>query len=302
MQDPWHSDYYKDKPRVERPAKYWFSYRLNKYLEPMAIKKVDGLISVSENYINKLKIRYPLIKDIPAATITFGAFNPDLKIAVDNRHEFRSLIQPGFKNIVYVGRGGNDMHKAIRPAFEALKKGLSIQPELFSKIKFYFIGTSYAPQGQGNATILPLAREYGIENSVTEITDRISYYHSLVTLLQADALFIPGSDDPQYTASKIYPYLLTQKPLLAIFNKNSNAVEILSSCAKNATVLTSDEGQQALTDKLYQLLHQWANNIFSPVSLSKHFEEYSAENLTGKQVQLFEHALKHFERLQLITK
>jgi hypothetical protein len=302
MQDPWHSDYYKDKPREQRPAKYWFSYRLNKYLESIAIKNVDGLISVSESYINNLKTRYPVIKDIPAVTITFGAFKPDIKIAEDNRHEFESLLQPGFKNIVYVGRGGNDMWKAIKPVFEALKKGLGTQPELFSKIKFYFIGTSYAPKGQGNATILPLARQYGVENNVTEITDRISYYHSLITLIKADALFIPGSDDPQYTASKIYPYLLTQKPLLAIFNKNSNAVEILNNCTKNATVLTFDEEQHGLIDKLYQLLHQWANNIFSPLSLSKNFEDYSAENLTSKQVQLFDQALEHFERLQLITK
>jgi hypothetical protein len=29
MQDPWHTDHYKTKPKNERPAKYWFSYRLN---------------------------------------------------------------------------------------------------------------------------------------------------------------------------------------------------------------------------------------------------------------------------------
>jgi hypothetical protein len=294
MQDPWHSDYYKDKPKEEQPAKYWFSYRLNKYLEPVAMKQVDGLISVSENYITNLKTRYPEIKGVPGAAVTFGAFEPDVKIAADNQNQFTSILQPGFKNIVYTGRGGTDMHKAIKPVFEALKEGLTNQPELFGKLKFYFIGTSYAPKGEGVPTILPLARLCGVDNNVVEIVDRISYYHSLVTLQQADALFIPGSDDPQYTASKIYPYLLIQKPLLAIFNKSSNAVEILNKCTENSTILTFNGEQMDVTGTIYQLLDQWANGIFCPVKLLEGFEEFSAKDLTGKQVELFDQAVKYF--------
>ncbi|HEY4198218.1 MAG TPA: glycosyltransferase [Mucilaginibacter sp.] len=295
MQDPWHSDYYQDKPKEQQPPKYWFSYRLNKYLEPIAMKQVDGLIGVSESYINNLKARYPEIRKIPQSTITFGAFEPDIKIAEDNQQQFTSLLQPGFINIVYTGRGGTDMHKAISPVFETIKTGLVDQPELFDKLKFYFIGTSYAPKGEGVPTILPLAKKYGVDGNVIEVTGRISYYHSLVTLQQADALFIPGSDDPQYTASKIYPYLLMQKPLLAIFNRNSNAVEVLNKCAENATVLTFGEGAANIMDGLSKILTQWANGIFSPIKLLKQFENYSASNLTGKQVELFNQAINYFE-------
>lgn len=52
MQDPWHSDYYLDKSKNQRPKKYWFSYRLHRYLEPIAMKHVSGLISVSKAYID----------------------------------------------------------------------------------------------------------------------------------------------------------------------------------------------------------------------------------------------------------
>ncbi len=227
MQDPWHSDYYFNKPKSEQPPKYWFAYRLNKYLEPIAIKNADGLISVSAAYIDELKSRYPVIQNIPAATITFGAFEPDLQIAKDNQKLFTSLLNDRFVNVVYIGRGGKDMHKAISPVFEALQTGLHTNKELFNKIKLYFIGTSYAPTGQGIATILPLARQYGIEEHVVEVTDRISYYQTLLTLQQAHALFIPGSDDSKYTASKIFPYLLTRKPVLAIFNAASSAIPIM---------------------------------------------------------------------------
>ena len=296
MQDPWHSNYYQGKPKNQQPKKYWFSYRLNKYLEPVAMKQVDGLISVSGHYIEDLKNRYLELKNKPSAVITFGFFKPDLKIASANKSNFNSLLKAGFKNIVYVGRGGLDMHKAIAPVFEALKKGLIAEPDLFGKLKFYFIGTSYAPAGKEIATIMPLAMQYGVEGNVVEITSRISYYHTLLTLQQADALFIPGSDDPKYTASKIYPYLLAEKPLLAIFNKNSSAMSILNKCAANAKVLTFDEKDNSfLSYALYKMLEDWSNNLFKPVILSNEFEKYGAQNLTEKQTELFNKTLKYFE-------
>jgi hypothetical protein len=294
MQDPWYSVHYKNKPRDQRPPKYWVAYTLHKYLESIAIKQVDGLISVSDNYIDDLKNRYPIIKNIPAATITFGAYESDVKVAAENQNQFIPLLQAGFINIVYIGRGGTDMHKAITPVFEALKNGLSGEPELFKKLKFYFIGTSYAPAGEGTPTILPLAKQHGVEQYVVEITDRIGYFHALTTLLQANALFIPGSDDSKYTASKVFPYLLTQKPLLAIFNKTSNAVQVLNECSNNATVLTFNNTETNLTEALYPILYNWANSLFEPVKLSANFEKYSSKNLTGKQTELFNKAISHF--------
>jgi hypothetical protein len=287
MQDPWHSDYYQDKPKEQQPRKYWFSYRLNKYLEPIAMKNVDGLISVSENYITVLKDRYPHIKGIPQATITFGAYAPDLQIAADNRKTFKPLLSPAFKNIVYIGRGGTDMHKALAVLFKALKKGIDTDSTLFNNLRFYFIGTSYAPIGQGKPSILTIAHEYGVQNSVVEITDRITYYHTLLSLQQANALFIPGSDDPDYTASKLYPYLLTKKPLLAIFNKQSSVVSIIEQCTRYATVLTMPGDDDTTDNKLYCLLTDWAKGDLQNIELTGEFDKYSALSLTMQQVAIF---------------
>jgi len=287
MQDPWHSDYYRDKPKAQQPKKYWLSYRMNKYLEPIAMKPVGGLISVSDDYIETLKERYPQIKQVPSATITFGSFPRDMEIAAENAPQFKRLLNPEYKNIVYVGRGGMDMYKAIRPVFEAIKTGISDSPDLFNKLKFYFIGTSYAPDGQGNPTIAPLAKEYGVENNVIEITDRIGYYHTLITLQQADALFIPGSDDPKYTASKIYPYLLSHKPLLSIFNSASNAVAILEEygCNFNYTYDATEDLQNKISIFLSNLVK---NQIEQQVYSKTAEEKYSAKNMTMRQCALFD--------------
>jgi hypothetical protein len=286
MQDPWHSEYYRDKAKHQRPPKYWLSYRLNKFLEPKAMKQAGGLIGVSQQYIDTLRQRYPALKDIPSDTITFGAFDPDMGIASANAANFTPLLHPGTKNIVYIGRGGKDMYSAIRPVFEALKKEQSADAELKKKIKLYFIGTSYAPNGQGEPTILPLAKEYGIEQLVVELTDRIGYYHTLATLQQANALFVPGSDDPAYTASKIYPYLLTRKPLLAIFNAQSPALAVLKEFGvENAY---SYEKTPDLTEKITGFLTRTIDGNAIAIQYDENaIQNYSARMMTKRQCDLF---------------
>lgn len=285
MQDPWHSDYYINKPKNEQPPKYWFAYRLNKYLEPVAIKNADGLISVSSAYIDGLKSRYPVIQNIPAATITFGSFEPDLQIANDNQKLFTGLLDDGFTNVVYIGRGGKDMHKAISPVFETLQTRLKQDKEQYNKIKFYFIGTSYAPAGQGIATILPLAKQYGIEDHVVEITDRISYYQTLLTLQQANALFIPGSDDPKYTASKIFPYLLTKKPVLAVFNAASSAIPIMQQYGVQHVYSYDNITPENLLSFFEQLIQAGLKPIEYNADAVK---KYSAQEMTLAQCTLFD--------------
>lgn len=286
MQDPWYSEHYKSKPAHHRPPKYGVAYSLHKYLEAIAMKNVGGLISVSENYITDLQHRYPEISNIPSAVITFGAFEPDLKIAADNKAQFKSILDPSTKNVVYIGRGGIDLHKAIIPVFEALAKRLADKSGSFNKLKFYFIGTSYAPAGMGIQSIMPLAKQYGLESYVIEIPERISYYHTLLTLQQADALFIAGSDDPKYTASKIYPYLLTGKPLLAIFNSQSSATAILQEYESQHAY--SYDATPALDLKVYDFLKQVLNGtIEMPEYNIQAIKKYSGQNMTMLQCAFF---------------
>ena len=294
MQDPWHSDYYLNKPKNEQPAKFWFSYQLNKYLEPIALKKVDGLISVSMAYINTLKLRYFGLSKIPTSVITFGAFEEDFVIAKKNA----SHLTPAFirlekmTHLVYVGRGGNDMEKAIRLLFEAFKSGLQQDSENFNKLRIHFIGTSYAPFGKGKHTIYPIAKEYGLQNLVEEQTDRIPYYQGIQTLLHADALFIPGSDDPQYTASKIYPYILARKPLLVIFNPASSASDIIQKC-NAGTVVNLLDSKNAI-EEIYSFLLDLTNNPRKPKETNwDEFKSYSAENMTKRQCELFDKVISN---------
>lgn len=264
-QDPWVSDYYQEHPEVVPPGgrlKYGLASWLNRRQEPRVLRECSGITSVSAAYPEQLAKRYPWLEvvetgdlkpetgstepagfpDSPPLKSQVSVFSSQLSSLVlpfpGDARDFervkqegirQSVFDPndGLKHWVYVGRGGADMALAVRAIFSALHSALRSQPSGLHALRLHFIGTSYAAAGQGVKTIEPLAREYGLERQVIEHPDRIPYSETLRCLLDADALIIPGSDDPGYTASKIYPYLLAEKPLLAVFHEQSSVVELI---------------------------------------------------------------------------
>ncbi len=286
LQDPWHSEYYEDKPKHQRPPKYWFSYRLNKFTEAIAIKAAAGLISVSQTYLNDVKQRYPQLMNLPERVITFGTAGADFEIACLNKSRFNCLLDKSYRNITYIGRGGEDMHQALTMVFSAMQQGLKEQPVTFEQLRFTFIGTSYAPAGQGSPTIAPLAVAYGLDKYVAEHTDRISYYHTLSTLMESDALLIPASDAPGYTASKLYPYLSTCKPLLVVLDEQSPAAAVLKEYGA-PYVYNFDEPKAAISGA-YSFLRKTAETGIP----QQHYHtgavhKYSAENIAAQQCNFF---------------
>lgn len=300
MQDPWHSTYYLDKPLSQRPPKHWFSYRLNKFLEPIAMNKVDGIISVSNAYISLLKNRYKQISRIPTKVITFGYFKQDFEIADNFKSEIRSVISSKYEilNLVYIGRGGYDMQPAIRNLLLAFKELLEVEYELAKKLRFTFIGTSYAAGGRGKKTFLPIAEELDLTEYVVEQPDRISFYESIKGLQSADGLIIPGSADPGYTASKLFPYILARKPLLAIFNRASSAYQIVEECKAGCVVDLSENNTVEIIQNF--LLSFLKNPFQQPDTDWLKFERYSAEAMTERQCNVFDSVI--FKQPSEITK
>jgi len=297
MQDPWLSDYYKDKPKSQRPPKYWLSHMLNRLLEPLTMRRVDALISVSEAYTDTLRKRYPWITPKMCITLPFGASDQDFRILKEHVPK-NTYFQAGDGHLhgVYVGRGGHDMATALRIIFGALRIGLEKSPELFGKVRLYFIGTDYATDDRAKKTIEPIAVEYELVEYVEEYPYRISYFDALEMLCQADFLIIPGSDDPQYTASKIYPYILARKPLMAVFHRQSSVVNLLRT-TKAGSVVEFTESRN-LEEQMIELCQIWKDILerlpFSPETDWEIFEPYTAREMTRKQCAVFDSILKGF--------
>lgn len=290
IQDPWRSDFYLNKPKAERPPKFFITYNIDKYLEAITVPKADGIISVSKGYCDTFMHRYPTLKPKQFRVIPFGASSYDFEIMKQNITAVSTVSFKSDKiNMVYIGRGGHDMRFALEIIFGAFKKGLDEYPKLFSNVHFWFIGTSYAPPGTGVCTIKPLANEINIGKYVTEITDRLPYFETLFLLDKADVLIIPGSTDTNYTASKIFPYILAQKPLLVVFHKLSSVIDILNRLNFNKVVQFENNFsyETYIDDCLIIFYELLIGNTLASFNMEI-FKDYSAETQTNKQVDFFE--------------
>ena len=289
IQDPWRSDFYLDKPKNERPPKFRISYAIDKYLERKTVPFADGIISVSKSYIDVFKKRYTNFKAY-CEVIPFAGFEKDFEILDEVTIPKDLILSKDCINIVYVGRGGHDMKMSLGCYFQALDQLNNQDPDLFKKVRTYFIGTSYAPKGKGIPTILPLAKEMSLNDSVFEITDRQEYFVTLKLLKSADILFVPGSSDSSYTASKIYPYILAEKPLIACFHEESSVVKILKSHTDSSVVtFNTKEGITSIQiDEMRTAIIRGINqNSVNMCYDKKGFQPYLAASMTKSVINLF---------------
>jgi len=298
IQDPWLSDYYEKNLTAERPPKYRIARGAHGVLEPWTMKKTDGIIAVSADYIETLRRRYPWLQDTPCATLPFGASAADFTL-LDRHPQANRHFAPGDGRAhgVYAGRGGSDLSTALDILFGALRSGLELRPDVFDRVKLHFVGTDYAKDGRAKKTITPAAERAGLTARVSEDTTRLPYFEALQLLKDSNFLLVVGSDDPAYTASKIYPYILARKPLLAIVHERSPLVAVLRETRAATTVVTfssaCDDAEK--TAAAACLTASWGAMLEAapraPDTDWARFERYTAREMTRRQCELFDRVL-----------
>jgi hypothetical protein len=292
MHDPWHSDYYETHPDATRPPKYAVVQRLHAVLERWTMARADGIISVSSDYLDVLRGRYPRLRDVPQATITFGASRADFDL-LSRRPQANRHFVPGDGQLhgVYVGAGGAAMAPALRLLFRALRQGRVSVPETFSRVMLHFVGTDYAPGDRARKTVEPLAHQCGVGDLVREDTNRLSYFGALQLLVDADFLVVIGSDDPAYTPSKIYPYIQARKPILAVLHERSPAVALLRE-TNAACVVTFSSDEPMIDAAVERVSGAWRQLLercpAGPSTDWGRFENYWAREMTRRQCSLFD--------------
>lgn len=287
MQDPWRNDYYLKFKPSERPKKFWFDYALNKHFEAWTMPHADGLISVAPGYIETLKERYSVLAGIPSLTLTFGASDIDFKVLDSVNIPNRFFSKGENINIVYVGVTPPPMAYTIRALFKSVSDNRNNDGQ-FKKIRFFFLGTSYAPRHLAVETVMPLAKEYGIKDIVFEEVVRLPYFETLTIIKDADFAIIPGTRDSDYTASKLFPYILAKINILAVFHKNSSVSKIIDSLNAGDYITFTEESVDELSLKITPKLREILNRLpYTPKTNWENFQQYKADFKTREQLNLF---------------
>ena len=295
FQDPWLSNYYQTQGKEAIPPggrlKYGFAQFMARQLEPRAMQYVHHVTSVSSAYPKILQQRYPWLKSKQFTVLPFGAPEPDFELLA-NLDIKQNIFNPndGKVHWVYVGRGGLDMTKALTALFMAIKANRQENPQLWETVQLHFVGTSYAPKGRESKTVEPVAIACGVGDLITEHPLRIPYFEALQVLKDSQGILLIGSDDSNYSASKVYPCILARKPILGIFHEKSLVVDVIQQTAAGEIVTFSSKDKpenliKQLKVKITQLLNLAES---SPPNINwSTFEPYTARSMTNKLCQIF---------------
>jgi hypothetical protein len=291
LQDLWFSEYFDG--RSERPPggklKYGMSQRLARWMEPRVLKSASHIISVSPTYPKTLLQRYSWLSADRFTVLPFGVAENDFEL-LSSFAVRQTVFDPsdGKRHWVYVGAGGVAMTMSIKPFFEALRRVRNNGGRQFDNLVVHFVGTDYANGDRARETFKPVAAEYGVADVVQEIPSRISYLESLKCLVDAEALIVPGSDDPGYTASKIYPYIMANKPMLSIFHEDSSVVDVLR--ATNAGTLVTFKNEHECDRMASEIETRWfKSDCNQPRPVDRNgLQPYLASEMTRRQCAVFD--------------
>jgi hypothetical protein len=275
-------------------SRHWWSTRVARILEPIAVGKASLITGVAEGYYKGVQERHPKLTE----KCVFGAM-PYGGEASDHASVKAFALRPylfrkGEKKIfVYAGAM---LPNAYEP-LEAIFSAISSDRELFSDVEFHFIGTGKIANDPGSYNIRPHAERHGLWGSVVfEYPQRIPYLDVLVHLEAADAVFILGSTDRHYTPSKTYQGVLSRKPILAVLHAESTAVDILRS-AHAGIVIDFPEGKCAETlthgfSGAFRTFREFSAD-FDPdrVDLDS-FNRFSARAVTAQLADFLDEAMK----------
>jgi hypothetical protein len=288
-QDPWWSDYYARHPDVPPPggrlrygAMQWYA----RCHEPRVARAAAAHVVVSPGYVDLLRGRYPTIPKDRFSVLPFAAAGSDRLVALSRRGRG---FPAGAKQRwwVYAGRGGKDLHFALSAFFDALHAGRLASPQRYADLGILFVGTAY--DGRDRSTgIATLARERGVGDMVVEQPERIGQMETYRLFEAAEALIVPGSDDPAYVPSKLAPYLLTGKPILGLFHAASPAHQVAGVHAATRFLSFRETGAAALARLREQIGALWFGRPLPARAVDVDLGALEAAEMTARLCAIFD--------------
>ena len=258
-------------------------------LEPVVTHAADAITAVSVGTYEEIRARDDALGDKLWDAIPLGGEPADIEYLRAHPRPNRCFDwSDGRVHVCYVGTLLPAGIETLRAVLQAVALLRNRRPELYRRLRFHFVGTSNQSAADAPQRVLPVAREMGVSDCVTEVASRIPYLDALTVQCQASVILMMGSSEPHYTASKLYPALLAKRPLLAVYHEASSVVAALGRIVRPAVarVVTYNDTQRAAAqvEAIYGALSSLAENPTydaSAVDLGA-MTDWSAQRLAGK--------------------
>jgi len=285
--DPWVHNFPGSNKILSR---HWFSTKLAKILEPIAVRKASLITGVAEGYYAPVLQRNPhLNTQAIRGAMPYGGEENDHTVATALQKQ--PYLFKKVQNKMQFVYAGAMLPKAYEP-LEEIFKAIAANKNQFNDAEFHFIGTGKLANDPLSFNIKPYAEKYGLWNTIVfEYPKRIPYFDVIVHLNAADAVFILGSTEPHYTPSKLYQAILAEKPVLAVLHEKSTASAILKESNAGIVLTMNEENIAHLQESFLNVFSAFKIFIasFKKEQVNKEvFAEYSAFAVTKKLAFLLE--------------
>jgi glycosyltransferase involved in cell wall biosynthesis len=235
-------------------------------LEPIALRSADGVTAVSRATFEQALARTARARPLATAELPIGWDARDLAFLASRPQAPRPMPGgDGLVHIAYVGTLLPTGFETFRAVCAALARLRERDASMAARIRLDFFGTSNQRSAAAAARALPIAREIGVSDLVTEHPARLDYFDALQTLVDASAVLLMGSSEPHYTPSKVFPAMLSGRPILAVVHADSTASDLLRRFgAPPAVRLVTFDGERTATAHVDEIATHLCELVRSP--------------------------------------
>jgi glycosyltransferase involved in cell wall biosynthesis len=266
FRDPW-----TDNPFINYPTK--LHQRLERKMEKTVLSQADYVTVATDLIKSNLIRKYPFIES-KIETITNG-FDPD---------DFKNLKigkKTGKFTITYVGSIYGLL--TAKPFLTALKALVEEKKGFKEKAEAVFVGNC------GKETSR-LVRELGLDENV-RFVGYVPHRKGLEFMVNSQALLLlitlEGSKGERILTGKLFEYLASRKPIIALVPENGLAANVIKSL-KAGTVVSPRDAQRVKT-AIENYFDQWvAGTLSAATDDASDIRLYNRRFLTGKLAHIFD--------------
>ena len=288
-QDPWVSEWGRSVGPGGRPnLRSRLSRAVAGTLEPFVLKRARGITAVSRGTVDGIVGRLPWAGRLPFLELPIGIEPHDFVVSREANNPIFDR-NDGNIHLSYVGTLLPLGFETLRAFLRGVRVWCDRRPELASQLRIHFVGTSN--QSSGSICVVePIAAELTLQQIVSEHPARLDYFDALRVLQDSDLVITLGSSERHYTASKIFPALLSRRRIVAVYHEASSVVELLrGEHLEGVEVVTYSDVDRAETriDDIADALDRsmLGGDLVPPTQL---IESVSAESLAKKLAAFFD--------------
>jgi glycosyltransferase involved in cell wall biosynthesis len=241
-------------------------------LEQRVLRSSDGIVVVNRKIKEKLIARYPFLTHTSVEIIPNGYDPEDVAEA-----SMIPLERPKKMRLTYSGHF--DAGRTPEYLFQALANVFAANPGARDEIEACFVGHFHE-------SFMKMAAKIGVSSAVVT-TGYLEHRDSVRQLLASDVLWLTIYD-PTITPGKIYEYMGTGRPILALAPEGAVRTALRGYGAA-ITVEPTDVG--AIASAITELHRQWRERAL-PRGNPERADEFDQRKLTGQLARILAYTLR----------